>query len=175
VYFCQTPPGVIKQPDVFKGRLLFCGLSPVLNVAWLRFQGVKLVVNCIGQFDAFHNVSAEWTLAHNARVGVHDIRFKDWCIRSKADQQVYLNTFTAIKQVLDEQEGCVVVHCKSGKDRSAFTVYAFLRLMCNLDDDTARAALNVRVDKWGHPVANLDYQQESQHLWLENMLRRSRG
>ena len=175
MYPCQTPPGIIRLPDVFLGRLLFCGLSPVLNVEWLRFQGVQLVVNCIGQYSD-NKETQLWKLVQKAREGVRDICFKDWCIRSKNDQRFYLNTFAAIKDILDQREGCVLVHCRSGKDRSAFTVYAFLRLMCQLGDLTARAALNGRVDRWGHPVANLDFQQEAQQRWLDNeLLRRSRS
>ena len=55
----------------------------------------------------------------------------------------------------------MLVHCKSGKDRAPFTVYALLRISYGLREDEARELLAHRVDIDGRPVANLDRQHEA--------------
>ena len=42
-----------------------------------------------------------------------------------------------IAQELKEPEGRVLVHCKHGQTRSAFAVYAFLRVACGASEDEA--------------------------------------
>ena len=59
-----------------------------------------------------------------------------------------------------------VRHCKSGKDRSPFTVYAMLRISYGLREEDARKLLAHRVDIHGRPVANLDKQHEANLTWL---------
>ena len=83
----------------------------------------------------------------------------------------YLPIFNTIRAVLDQPAGVVYIHCKSGKDRSAFTVYSFLQLMYGVSEDQAREAVGNRLDTSGRRLANLDFQQDFNRDWLERMLR----
>ena len=65
---------------------------------------------------------------------------------------------------------CIYVHCRNGKNRSAYTVYALLRLAFRIPEALAREALANRVDRNGFPLANLDAHCEVVHAWLENEL-----
>ena len=89
------------------------------------------------------------------------------------DKQRYLLCFSAIREELSREGGCVYIHCKSGKDRSAFTVYSLLRLEYGFSDEAARAALETRLGTRGQYIANVDVRQECNQTWLEKALRRS--
>ena len=75
-----------------------------------------------------------------------------------------------VRAVLARKSDSVYVHCKSGKDRSPFVVYAFLQLTYGIDEPDARAALNVRIGKNGQILSNLDVQQEEPRDWLARAL-----
>ncbi len=169
-FFPRTPPGEIRLPEHFPGLLLWGGLSPALSTPWLRYHGVVLVVNCIGKFGRGGVVSPQWTLAQNAREadGISSLL---WCINSSFDQRRYLPIFNAVHAVLGRPSGAVYIHCKNGKDRSAFTVYSFLQLMYGVSEDQAREAVGNRLDTSGRRLANLDFYQEGSREWLERSLR----
>ncbi len=169
-FFPRTPPGEIRLPEHFPGLLLWGGLSPALSTPWLRSREVVLVVNCIGKFDKKGLISQQWTLAQTAREA-DAISYKHWCINRSFDQMRYLPIFNTIRAVLDQPAGVVYIHCKSGKDRSAFTVYSFLQLMYGVSEDQAREAVGNRLDTSGRRLANLDFQQDFNRDWLERMLR----
>ena len=65
------------------------------------------------------------------------------------DKQRYLLCFSAIREELSREGGCVYIHCKSGEDRSAFTVYSLFRLEYGFSDVAARAALETRLRRVG--------------------------
>ena len=89
------------------------------------------------------------------------------------DRHRYLRCFSAIRDELSREGGCVYIHCKNGKDRSAFTVYSLLRLEYGFTDEAARAALETRLGTRGQYIANVDLGQEWNQAWLEKALRRS--
>ena len=65
----------------------------------------------------------------------------------------------------------VLPHCRSGKDRSAFTVFALLQLQYDLEEDAARAALAGRVGRDGRCLANVDVGHGPNWEWLSKELR----
>lgn len=88
-----------------------------------------------------------------------------------ADKQRYLFCFASIRDALARDGGCVYIHCKSGNDRSAFTVYSLFRLEYGLSDDAARAALATRLGTHGRRIANVDVHQECNQALLDRALR----
>ena len=85
---------------------------------------------------------------------------------SVADQKNYGSIVWQLFGALELKETVLLVHCKSGKDRSPFTVYALLRIIYGLREDAARELLAHRVDIHGRPVVNLDQQHEANLTWL---------
>ena len=94
-----------------------------------------------------------------------------WCVNYGADKQRYLLCFASIRDELSRDGGCVYIHCKSGKGRSAFTVYSLLRLEYSFSDEAARAALATRLGTHGQRIANVDVRQECNQTWLEKTFR----
>ena len=64
--------------------------------------------------------------------------------------------FNRLGKILTTPETCLYVHCESGGDRSAWTVFALLRLQFSVSKDEARnAVLRSRTGKDGNPCAQL--------------------
>jgi len=168
---CQTPPAEVVLPDIFTGRLLWGGLSHGMSKDWLLYENVKLVVNCINTVSAGGEPNLLWQDSVKVRGEVsNEITFIDFCVNYAGDQRQYVKTFAAICAILDRGD-CVYIHCLSGKDRSAFTVFALLQLQYNIDEDTARAALATRIGCDGRCIANVDVGHEANWKWLTSQLR----
>ena len=54
-----------------------------------------------------------------------------------------------------EAGGVILLHCKSGKDRSALAAYMYLRHQLGYTDDEALKCLSCRVDCRDKPIANI--------------------
>ena len=59
---------------------------------------------------------------------------------------------------------------RSGKDRSVFTIYAFLQLIYGITESDARTALSVRIGNNGKIISNLAENQEGPQNWLARAL-----
>ena len=72
-----------------------------------------------------------------------------------------------MKEFLDEDaDNVVAVHCKAGKDRSAFAVAAYLLIQEGLPAAFCPHALKNRVDNHGNPIANLtEGRNKDQMVW----------
>ena len=165
---CQVPPAEVCLPELFSGSLFWGGLSPALNVAWLRWRRVTHVLNCMGSVEpSTGNVNPGFALARQARSS--DIEYIDWCINHDASRQNYLDVFSRLERILKCPGSCLYVHCKSGRDRSAVTLYAFLRLQFGLSPDAAWASLQFRCgrDKW--PVASV-WNKHDILAWIDEIL-----
>ena len=92
-----------------------------MSAEWLRWNNIHLVINCLGRINAYNEEDVNWRTAVDAQV--EGINYIPWCINFRDDRQKHLWPFDTMKAVLKRGEG-VYVHCKSGKDRSAITVYA---------------------------------------------------
>ena len=128
---CQVPPGNILLPGILSARLLWGGLSPVLNKMWLRWAGVTHVLNCLGSTRGSSDEvipDPNHALAMQARSDDDNIQYIDWCIAHVPSRRAYLSTFAHLESVLNTPTACLYVHCKSGQDRSPLTIFALLRL-----------------------------------------------
>ena len=109
---CRTDPGEIKLPEVIAARVLWGGLSPVLNPGWLRWQKITHVLCCLGTMDP------NYMAATAARTVASGIEYIDWCIGHKGSKDRYLSKFVRLESIMRSPTSCLYVHCKSGKDRS---------------------------------------------------------
>jgi len=170
---CRTRPAVVGRDHIWwEGCLLFGTLDHALCVDWLRWRGVTMVVCVLGQTvteGTLRGVHPDYAAAKAARTA--SIKYLDWSVSYPPAQQNYERAFRSIQSELAKREGCVYVHCKHGKDRSAFAVYALLRLAYEVDDDTARSALQDRRDSSGRCLVNIDELRcRAMHGWLQKAL-----
>ena len=169
---CRVPPGSIQIPNIFPGKLLYGGLSPVLNLNWLRWRGVTHVWNCLGGVTYKDGVVVQERLhglALAAREPGDSIGYIDWCLMHKPSRRRYLPVFAKAEAILNTPGTCLYVHCRSGRDRSVFTVFALLRLRYHLLEADAWNLLQSRVGVDGWPCANW-YGKEDVLAWVEQVL-----
>ena len=77
---------------------------------WLRYQRVKLVVNCVNKAMPGGTPNRLWEESCRVRNDVRgEITFLDFCVNDAVDRRQYLTTFAAICSVLDHGE-CVYTH-----------------------------------------------------------------
>ena len=167
-YNCRVPPAEVCLPVQFVGSLFWGGLSPALHVGWLRWRRVTHVLNCMGSIDPWTgNTEPSYALALAGRSP--DIQYIDWCITHSASRKQYEAVFSQLERILKCPGSCLYVHCKSGRDRSAVTLYAFLRLQFGLSADDAWASLQFRVGRNKWPVARV-WDQHDILAWIDEIL-----
>ncbi len=169
---CRVPPGSIEIPSIFPGKLLYGGLSPVLNLEWLRWRGVTHVWNCLGSVTYKDSVivpERHHALALAARDPAGSIGYIDWCLMHEPSRRRYLSVFARAEAILNTPGTCLYVHCRSGRDRSVFTVFALLRLRYHLSEADAWNLLQSRVGVDGWPCASW-YGKQDVKAWVEQVL-----
>ena len=155
---------------VIVASLFWGGLSPALNVEWLRWRRVTHVLNCMGSVDpSTGNAEPNYALAVASRSS--DIEYIDWCITHDASRKNYLAVFSRLERILKHRGSCLYVHCKSGRDRSAVTMFALLRLQFGLSSHDAWAALRFRVGRDQWPVAKV-WDKLDILAWIDEILQR---
>ena len=165
---CRGPPAEVCLPGCFTASLFWGGLSPALNVEWLRWRGVTHVLNCIGSVDpSTGNPEPSYALAVASRSD--GIQYIDWCIMHDASRKKYLDVFSRLGRILKHPGSCLYVHCKSGRDRSAVTLSAFVRLQFGLSADDAWASLQFRVGRNKWPVARV-WDKHDILAWIDEIL-----
>ena len=162
------PPAELILPGIIVGSLFWGGLSHVLDVEWLRWRRVTHVLNCMGQWDpSIGWWDPSYTLAWRSRCS--HIEYIDWCINHEASRRDYRDVFFRLERILKHPASCVYVHCKSGCDRSAITLYALLRLQFGLSANKSWASLQCRVGKNNWPVAKV-WDKHDILVWIEEQL-----
>ena len=68
---------------------------------------------------------------------------------------------------LDSAANVVLVHCRNGKDRSCFAVYAFLRLLHRLEHTNALWHVQQRVGPRKYPLFDIACQRNELLMWVE--------
>ena len=169
---CRVPPGSIQIPNIFPGQLLYGGLSPVLNLDWLHWRGVTHVWNCLGRVghkDGHVVQDRHYGLALAAREPGGSIGYIDWCLTHQPSRQRYLSVFAKAEAILNTPGTCLYVHCRSGRDRSVFTVFALLRLRYRFTEADAWNLLQSRVGVDSCPCANW-YGKDDVLSWVDQVL-----
>ena len=62
----------------------------------------------------------------------------------------------------------MLVHCRNGQDRTCFAVYAFLRLVHEMDHGTALAHVSQRADVRGQPLFDIARQRSELIEWVNS-------
>ena len=132
---------------------------------WLAFWSFSEL--CLAGLPSTGNTEPGYALALGARSS--GIEYIAWCITHDASRKNYLAVFSRLERILKHPGSCLYVHCKSGRDRSAVTLYAFLRLQFGLSADDAWASLQFRVGRNKWPVARV-WDQHDILAWIDEIL-----
>ena len=94
----------------------------------------------------------------------------DWPINSKEKRRIWREVFNLISDAHDNASNVVLVHCRHGKDRSCFAVYAFLRLVYEMNHEDALWFVQKRVNNKGNPLFKLEEQSSDLMKWVDDNL-----
>ena len=165
----MRPPALLGDGrGLWRGRLLLGSISAVLSHDWLRWCGVTHALGALGKFDKDLNIIHEYKVVHDARyVGIY---YANWPINNHKHRARHQAVFDAIDQVLASSDGCLLVYCRNGQDRSVFLCYAYLRLWHKMGHTTAMQVLASRCDCHYKPLFYYDRQNEDNREWLDQLL-----
>ena len=88
------------------------------------------------------SIAHEWQVSQRKRFA--GIDYLDFPIGYGINRLPWEDAFTRVQEYLNRGR-VVFVHCKNGRDRSGFVLYAFLRLQCRFTHSDAVASLSGRV------------------------------
>ena len=165
---CVPPALIASETGKWTGRLYIGSLSAAISESWLRWAGVTHVVCVLGKYAGSNTVAVEWSVAHQQRYG--GISYLDWAINAPAQRLNWREAFSLLSDALDSAANVVLVHCRNGKDRSCFAVYAFLRLVHEMDHTDALRHVYQRVDQKGYPLFDIACQSNELRQWVESNL-----
>ena len=122
----------------------------------------------LGKYQGQDVIHKDWEAAQQNRV--LGIQYLDWPINLDSKRGLWREVFGMLADVLETSTNTVLVHCKNGKDRSAFTVYAFLRLIKSCSHNDAISCVSRRLGTNGKPLFRHSSQDEKLTRWLEEAL-----
>ena len=143
-----------------RGRAFLSSLDPVLNYDYLRWQRVTHIVNCMGKFK-----QRQICDTHKAAVKSHfdGITYLNWVYALHACYATRRSFYDTVRTWLEDPHNTVVFHCKSGRDRSPFTVVLFLMDALELPRKTAIDLVQQHRDAHGRPIPRV-LKNHSLHL-----------
>lgn len=164
----RTHPTLLRpHEEAWRGQLYLGSLSAAVSLQWLQWARVTHVVSVLGKFQGQDNISTEWQAAQNNRW--KSIQYLDWPVNMETKRSSWREVFGLIADALEISSNVVLVHCKNGKDRSAFTVYAFLRLLRNFSHQAAVNLVSQRLSTDGEPLFRYENQNHELTEWLEQV------
>ena len=156
---------IANDAGLFAGSLALGTLDHALHLPWLEYHGISHVVNCFGKFGAAHDITDEWRIAIEERYA--GIEYLNRCPNDPRQLAQYVPFFAALAAVLKQPGKKVLVHCRSGRDRSAFAIVALLQLHCGVSFADAQNFLRVRRNCYGQPFVDLDVRDPDAQQWLQ--------
>jgi protein tyrosine/serine phosphatase len=102
--------------------------------------GIKTIINLRGE-----NIGSDWydaEVAESAKLGIAHVNF-----RMSARREMTLAQFTQIIDALRKAEKPILVHCKSGSDRSGLVSALYVAAIARLGEEAAESQISFR---YGH-------------------------
>lgn len=137
---CRVAAGWLRS------NLCFGTLDHALCKEFLDWFNISHVVSVLGEFSLGQKEAD--------RGRFRGIQYQRWSINHIPSFEKCMVHFASWQRVL-ESGGRILLHCKSGKDRSAFAAYMYLRHQLGYTDQEALKCLSCRVDRYGIAFANI--------------------
>lgn len=125
-------------------------LSPDALAAVIRRDGIRTVINLRGAKPDEPWYRAEADLARRMDVRLVDIGWS-------ADRDVTDAQVAAFYEAVRASRGPVLVHCRSGSDRTGLAAALYLATFAGADPETAAGQLSLRYGHIGIPVLSATY------------------
>lgn len=128
--------------------------------AYARRYGIKTIVNLRGSAE-----DAVWYRDEVATAKAYGVRHIDF--RMSARRQLTLDESQKLVSLLREAPKPILIHCKSGADRTGLAAAIYLHQIANVDDDTAEMQLSIRFGHLSIPYLSPAYAMDENWENLE--------
>ena len=130
---CRRAPDLVPPAEdkkYWSGTLLIGTLDHAIDRSTLSHYKVDAVFSTLNRYHGSE-------LGSDTRIAMQhqfqDIKYLNWCPRHRGKSPV--QAFELLQALLSNGL-TVLVHCRHGRDRSVFAVWAFLRLYCKYNEDS---------------------------------------
>ncbi len=134
-YYRRAPDLVPPKEDqkYWRGALFIGTLDHAIDRSTLGYYGVHAVFSTLNRYQGAGNLELAGDTITAMKHRFQDIKYLDWCPRHRGKSPV--QAFELLHALLSNGK-TVLVHCRHGRDRSVFAVWAFLRLYCKYKEDS---------------------------------------
>ena len=130
-----------------------------------QWADITHVVNVLGKYQGNEGICDDWKTAQKYRW--KGTKYLDWPVNHPSKRNLWREVFATIADALETSSTRMLVHSVNGKDRSPFTIYAFLRLFYTLAHKDAMSIAQQRLGRDGHPLFYYENQQHQLTAWLD--------
>lgn len=148
--------------SVVQGKLYRSGQPSAADIAaYARDYGLKTIINLRGASDA------NWyrdEVAAAKKAGIRLIDFK-----MNASDMLPVDRSQQLIALLRNAQGPILVHCKSGADRTGLVSVIYLQQIAGVDEETAEEQLSIRYGHIGIPFLSPTFSMDETWEGLEQV------
>ncbi|WP_426238614.1 dual specificity protein phosphatase family protein [Pararhizobium sp. DWP1-1-3] len=149
--------------EVVPGALYRSNQPTALNVAdYAQRYGIKTIVNLRGSGQGAAWYKDEVAAARS--LGIKHIDF-----RMSATQALTIEETNTLVTLLRDAPKPILIHCKSGADRTGLASVLYLNRIAGADEDTAERQLSIRFGHFSIPFLSPTYAMDANWEKLENL------
>jgi protein tyrosine/serine phosphatase len=149
--------------EVIPGQFYRAAQPSAQDIAlYAERYGIKTIVNLRGANKA------EWYREEVAAARIQGIKLIDF--KMSAGKALTLDQNHALIALLREAPKPILIHCKSGADRTGLVSVIYLQQVAGIDEETAEGQLSLRFGHIGIPVLSSSYAMDQSWEDLEKAL-----
>ncbi len=137
--------------EVIAGQLYRSSqLSDAQLARYVKENGIKTIINLRGENDGSAWYKHETATAE--KLGVQHVDFG-----MSARKQLGLTRVAQLIQIMRDAPKPILIHCKSGADRTGLASAIYVNRVAGMDEDTAEQQLSIRYGHLGIPFLSSTY------------------
>ncbi len=149
--------------EVLPGTLYRSNQPTALQVAdYAQRYGIKTIVNLRGSSEA-----ASWYKNEVAAAGALGIKHIDF--KMSATRQLSVEEAHKLVTLLRDAPTPILIHCKSGADRTGLASVLYLNRIAGVDEDIAERQLSIRFGHFSIPFLSPTYAMDENWEMLEKV------
>lgn len=149
--------------EVIPGELYRSNQPTANQIAnYVKRYGIKSIINLRGADDGAAWYRDEVHTA--ATLGVKHVDFK-----MSSSQEMTLDQSLALVSLLRDAPKPLLIHCRSGADRTGLASVIYLQQIAKVDEETAEKQLSVRFGHIGIPYVSPSYAMDENWEMLEKV------
>lgn len=148
--------------EVIAGQLYRSSqLSDTQLAKYVKANGIKTIINLRGENEGSAWYQQETAVAE--KLGVHHVDFG-----MSSRKQLALDRVAQLVEIMRTAPKPILIHCKSGADRTGLASAIYVNRVAGLDEDTAERQLSIRFGHLGIPYLSSGYAMDESWEKIED-------